>query len=1026
MQKILRLLSVTFYVLLLSAPPSAQANPLPVPAAQTAARSVIGETDPGFGEPAVYIVRLVDEPLATYSGGDSSLASTSQTPDEQTRLDISTSASRQYRSYLADRRAQFLNAAGQALAESLEVLYSYDVAFNGLAIRATPAGAARLLEINGVAAIYRDEMRQVDTDSTVEYLGIDSVWSGGGGMPGTKGDGIIIGVIDTGIWPEHPSFADGGVYPPPPAKWHGVCQPPEDSSLVYNCTNKLIGVRYFLDGYKAAQGGQYDGLYLSGRDDVGHGTHIASVAAGNANVSASIYSIPRGEISGMAPRAYIASYKAVGPRGGTTADIVAAFDAAVTDGVDLINLSASSQHASDPWQSPDALAALAAQEAGVVVVVSAGNHGPGASSIGSPANAPWVISVGASTHNRTYVSDITLKVYSGETVINTYSYQGASITAAVTNKNLVLPAAQNASCDAAFPALTFTTNDFVLCPLGGSGPQQHADNVKAGGGGGILHYGGSTDLDAPLSLQSLPSVTVLSPAGQSILSLFDTFPGNPIKITTTQGNPVSTWITPDTVTGFSARGPAIDADSGDLINTLKPDLVAPGFHVLAGASPSYSGPGEQWQYFQITQGTSVSAAHVTGSAALLKALHPTWTPAEIKSALMLTGLTASQYERESSGDSPADPFDMGGGRILIPNAAQAGFVLDETAGDFLSANPSIGGEPAGLNQASMVEANCLDTCTWQRLIKSTQTYGITWNVTTTGLPVTVEPSSFTLAAGQTRWITITANVSGLGSGDWGFGQVRFSGAGQTLKLTLAARAADTPPSTVIQTRRSAGVTRVGPFIANATEANPASLTASVVPGDHVEFFNPPAQVFGSFYLSLAWDLPDFEPGDTYEANINIAIEGETGYNRHIILERLADDVQFVALVPPGGAVHPGDEVEFRISVTPDRVPISYYGGQAVYVLTAELPDGLSYIPGSASTVPSGVAGSQVTWNLPVGIGSLANTLEVTYRALVSSSLSGSQPLVTTLTHRVNDGPEAQKSAIIENIRFQIFLPALMR
>ena len=842
MPKILRLLSAIFYIFLLSAPPSAQANPLPAPAALTAARNVIGETDPGSGEPAVYIVRLVDEPLASYSGGASNRATTNQASTEQTRLDLSAPASRQYRSYLAERRAQFLIAAGQSLAEPLDVLYTYDVAFNGFAIRATPAGAARLLEISGVAAVYRDEMRQVDTDTTVEYLGISDIWNGYTGLPGTKGDGVIIGVIDTGIWPEHPSFADGGAYPPPPAKWHGVCQPPADSSLVYNCTNKLIGVRYFLDGYKAAQGGQYDGLYLSGRDDVGHGTHIASVAAGNENVSASIYSIPRGQISGMAPRAYIASYKAVGPRGGTTADIVAAFNAAVADGVDLINLSVSSQHASDPWQSPDALAALAAQEAGVVVVVSAGNHGPSASSIGSPANAPWVISVGASTHNRTYVSDITLKVYSGETIIDTRAYQGASISAAVTNKNLVLPAAQNASCDAAFPALTFTTNDFVICPLGGAGPQQHADNVKAGGGGGILHYGGSTDLDAPLSLQSLPNVTVLSPNGQSILSLFGTYPGSPIKITTTQGNPAGTWITPDTVTGFSARGPAIDADSGLLINTLKPDLVAPGFHVLAGASPSYSGPGEQWQYYQVTQGTSVSAAHVTGAAALLKALHPTWTPAEIKSALMLTGLTSSQYERESSGDSPADPFDIGGGRILTSNAAQAGFVLDETAGDFLSANPSIGGEPSGLNQASLVEANCLDTCTWQRLIKSTQAYGITWNVTTTGLPVTVEPSSFTLAAGQTRSITITANVSGLGSGEWGFGQVRFAGGGQMLKFTIAARATDAAPPTIIQTHRSAGVTRIGPFITNATEANPASLTATVVPGDHMQFVNPPAQV----------------------------------------------------------------------------------------------------------------------------------------------------------------------------------------
>ncbi len=217
---------------------------------------------------------------------DPGLAATSPAVTHRAGLDLAAPDILQYRSYLAGRRAEFLRAAGLALAEPPRVIYGYDVAFNGLALQTTHAGAARLLDIPGVAADYRDEMRHIDTGATVDYLGINLIWAGGGGLPGTRGNGTIVAVIDTGVWPEHPSFADNGAYPSPPVKWQGGCQQPADTSPGYTCNNKLIGVQYFLDGYQASQGGQYDGLYFSGRDDVGHGTHTASVAAGNENVTA--------------------------------------------------------------------------------------------------------------------------------------------------------------------------------------------------------------------------------------------------------------------------------------------------------------------------------------------------------------------------------------------------------------------------------------------------------------------------------------------------------------------------------------------------------------------------------------------------------------------------------------------------------------------------------------------------------------------------------------------------------------------
>ena len=239
----------------------------------TASRQVIGETDPTSTEPAVYIVQLADAPLATYKGGLVGLAATSPAVTGASRLNVRTAASVAYRSYLSDKQAQFLKAAQQTLDQSVDVLYQYDVVFNGLAVELTPRQAARLLKTDGVVSIQRDYWRYAATSDSLDFLGVPDVWAGGGGLPGTKGDGIIVGVVDSGIWPEHPSFADDGSYPAPPAKWDGACEQPEDGTPGYSCSNKLIGIRYFLEGYVTSLGG-YDGLFLSGRDDNGHGTQI--------------------------------------------------------------------------------------------------------------------------------------------------------------------------------------------------------------------------------------------------------------------------------------------------------------------------------------------------------------------------------------------------------------------------------------------------------------------------------------------------------------------------------------------------------------------------------------------------------------------------------------------------------------------------------------------------------------------------------------------------------------------------------
>jgi len=795
-----------------------------------AARTVHAESDPGGTQPAIYIIQLVDAPLATYRGELAAFSATSPKATGARKLAVTSAASTSYRAYLAGQQQQFRSAAEAQLGHPLEVIYTYAVAFHGLAVKLNPQEAAKLVNLAGVATIQRSQWRYAQTDLSPAFLGVPGIWNGTGtgGRPGTKGEGIIVGVIDSGIWPEHPSFADDGSYPAPPATWQGECQQPADESLGYTCNNKLIGVQYFLEGYSAGVG--YDGLFYSGRDDDGHGTHTASTAAGNENVNAAINGINRGRVSGMAPRAYVAAYKGLGPNGGTTADLAAAIDKAVADGVDVINYSVGSDFAADPWVDADAQAYLAALEAGVFVATSAGNAGPGSSTIGSPANAPWITSVGASYYNRLYLSEITVSASGGAAL----SLYGATTTPGITDFRLVDAAGiadsngdTSGDCAAPFLPGTFQATDVVLCQSGGVATWIIGDFVNAGGASAVIIYNNENGYDLNSYLYSIPAVRVLQDVGAQLQQFSAAHANETITVSFTQGTPVlapDPRVPVDTVVGFSARGPAMNDANQQLIDVIKPDITAPGIHVLAGASPEHVSAdnrglgryGGQGQLFQVIQGTSMSSPHVAGVGALLKALHPDWTPSQIRSALMTTALDAGQKARDPDGDHAADPFDLGAGRIDMRRAPLAGFTLDESAAAFQAANPNTGGDPTTLNLASLTNAHCLATCTWVRTIKSTLDTTVNWQVSSTLPPtvtVTVNPSSFALNAGASRVITITANVNNADVARWAYGSIRFTpNTTRTVEahfpLAIYPAGSNVPAAITIDTRRNAGAQTV--------------------------------------------------------------------------------------------------------------------------------------------------------------------------------------------------------------------------
>ena len=745
-----------------------------------------------------YLIQLREPPVATYRGGIADLVATSRVSTGAQKLNVYSAASQRYRTYLAERQ-QHVHALIEAqVSHPVTVMYQYDIVFNGLAVLLTKEEAAQVADIEGVINVQKDHLRRplattsdaIPDDSIPAFLQAPAIWHGSATSPqaGTKGDGVIIGVIDSGIWPEHPSFADDGSYPPP-AQWQGECTPPADDSPPYTCNHKLIGMQYFLTAYATIGG--YDGLYYSGRDDSGHGTHTASTAAGNENATATLYGLPRGTVSGIAPRAYLATYKAVGPYGGMRADLTAAIEKAVADGVDVINYSLGSDYARDPWRAVDAQAFLGALEAGVFVVTANGNDGPEPATVSAPANAPWVTAVGASYANRIYLSELTLRASSGATLTGLY---GASITPGITDFRLVSSQSLAANlsgttfaCAAPFSANSFQKTDAVLCRGGAVTPLAMSDFVQTGGAGAMLIYNPKQAYDQRAELDSIPAVQLSAVAGQAIEQFMAAHLLEAITVSFTEGRPVfapDPRVPVDTVLTSSARGPNVNESSKRYLDVIKPDLTAPGVHILAGASPHYVSAvqdrvghyGAQEQLFKVAQGTSMASPHVAGAAALLIALHPDWTPAEVRSALMTTSYAAGQKARGTNSDTPATPFDQGAGRLDVARAARAGLLLDETVENFVAANPALGGDPATLNLPGFTYAACRQSCTWTRTLRSAGAVAVTWTAavsTDAQLALTVEPTSFTLLPGATQTITLTATVRGLPIDAWHFGQLRL-------------------------------------------------------------------------------------------------------------------------------------------------------------------------------------------------------------------------------------------------------------
>ncbi|NNE62189.1 MAG: S8 family serine peptidase, partial [Woeseia sp.] len=783
----------------------------------------------GYGED-LYIIRHQAPSLAQYRGDIPGLAATSPAATGASRLDTDSAASQAYLAYLTGLHANLETAIEARLGKNVDVAYRYDAVFNGIAVRMNPAEAQSVSTLPGIRSITRDYSRELQTDNGPHWIGADKIWGeGDASLPtgnadclGNCGEGVVAGVIDTGVNFNHPSFADvgGDDYD------HDV---PADFGPNYlgACSAQVVGTPGLCNDKLI---GYYDFTGTGPEDDNGHGSHTASTTAGNVldiELVAPTITVPR-KIAGVAPHANIISYKGCSgtPVGCLISALLASINAATLDKVDVINYSIGGSSA-NPWTDLDAQAFFDAYTAGIFVATSASNDGPGFGTLGSPADAPWVTSVGASTHDRKLANGIVNMKNNGGTAAPPADIFGASVTAPLPAARVVYagdygaplcgagtgdPATGEGSDGNPFAPGTFN-GEIVLCDRGEYGRVHKSENVYEAGAGGYVLANDEANGDSLVGdAYPLPGVHISYDNGL-ILKQWITANGGSEHQGTGEikgSNPDTAPENGDIMASFSSRGANPAAPS-----LIKPDVTAPGVDILAAwmASPEVTlqdillqdSNGEQ---YNIISGTSMSSPHTAGSGALIRGVHPTWTPDEVKSALMTTAF--NRIENGANGAevhgvfkedavTPADPFDMGAGRVDLHVAANAGFVLNETAENFVASDPANSEQPdyvdmRQLNIASLGDDNCgalnvAETCSWTRTLRGTA--DAMWTIVTTppaGASMTVRDetgnidniSSFQLNAGEEKELTFTLNVSGSAKGDWVFGEVRFLSSNTTV------------------------------------------------------------------------------------------------------------------------------------------------------------------------------------------------------------------------------------------------------
>ncbi|KAG8374507.1 hypothetical protein BUALT_Bualt10G0002000 [Buddleja alternifolia] len=572
---------------------------------------------------------------------------------------------------------------------SESIVYSYRHGFSGFAAKLTEFQAQQLSDHPDVVGVIPNTFYKLQTTRSWDYLGLSSQAPNNLLNKSNMGDGVVIGVLDTGIWPESKAFRDEDLGPTTPSGWKGFCQSGDRFDATANCNRKLIGARWFVDGFLAAIGRPLNltrlGEFLSPRDAEGHGTHVSSTAAGSYVGNVSYRGVGLGTARGGAPHARLAMYKVCWKVGGglcASADILKGLDEAIKDGVHVLSLSIAA--ASLPLYSEvdgrDAIAvgSFHAVAKGITVVCGAGNEGPSPQTVKNI--APWIISVAASTMDRVFSAQITLgnnKTFQGQSIYTgkkggfsglLYAADGGVVDATSTGVCEDLSFGRSLVAGKVVLCFTTITNPVVVLIASLA--------VRAAGGVGVIVSKLPSDESAKCG--SFACAEVDYEIGTQILLYIRSTRNPVVKLSpsiTLVGKAVSAKIAK-----FSSRGPNTIAPS-----ILKPDISAPGVQVIAATS-ALDTSGDKG--FTMLSGTSMATPHIAGIVALLRALHPDWSPAAIRSALTTTAWTTNQYGipifAAGSPQKLADPFDFGGGIVNPNGAACPGLTYDMDITDYIN------------------------------------------------------------------------------------------------------------------------------------------------------------------------------------------------------------------------------------------------------------------------------------------------------------------------------------------------------
>ncbi|UCG73071.1 MAG: S8 family serine peptidase [Chromatiales bacterium] len=841
----LKLLPLT----LLLAAGLAQANDLVRQAPTDGYYPLLGEL---VDDERVYIVQMAEPPALAYRGGTGGMPATR--PAEGQGFDAADPDVRRYGRYLQNKHDSTLRAVGAYR----DKIYSYRYAFNGFAARMTAVQAQKLRARRGVLRVWEDRVRYLATNNSAGFLGLLDGATGLRTARGLSGENVVIAVIDSGIAPEHPSFKDR--FPPKkpklcrgtfgeetllgiwlctkfrrkeerlvyqaPADWNGACEAGDtdaDKFSATDCNNKLIGARFYIDGFLERQVLDAN-EFISPRDADGHGTHIATTAGGN-EVRAVIGGQSLARIAGMAPRARIAVYKACWLEPGqtrgscSTADLQRAIEDAVADGVHIINYSVGSSDLS--ISDPDDLALLTASDAGVLGVVAAGNDGPTEGTILSPAAAPWVLSVGVSSRTGTKF-ERGLRVTNPGNREGNYVVREGLFTQPLSQSGeiageLVLvddgivgirPLANGdaetgtvddgcedlGNADAVNGKIAFVRRGFCDFTV-------KLQRVEAAGAVAAVVFNNDGTLvamgGAPPGTVGIPGVMIGQADGQLLLDSLNA--GDVVELSLLPNLVINEPAEGNRLAGQSARGPNLAAP-----DILKPDVVAPGVDILAGQTPDVAN-GIRGEFYQYLTGTSMSVPHVAGLAALLKQQHPDWSPAALRSALMTT---ARQDVTLDDGTTPAGPFDFGAGHVDPNKAADPGLIYEADKEDYDAFNCGSGiprltpaecdalvatgfsTDPSDLNLPSIAVADLAGQRVVTRRVTNVGEEMAQFEATVVspdGLDITVSPSVLNLAPGETSVYQLDLRTNGATLNEWRFGAISWGDGQRQVRSPIAVR-----------------------------------------------------------------------------------------------------------------------------------------------------------------------------------------------------------------------------------------------